>query len=213
MPPAKMPPSCGAESMPFDPFVAGLLGMSLLLRARFWLAGSAGARKPGTGGAPPAGGPEEDVLLDPPTIGADRSFVTAFLSRAPFSMSPRRPACAPNVSECVLGCIAEMSALLFLWLLQVEVGRAVLQAAEGVEVVDLQSHQALGVVEGEVAVVGASCRVGAVVVCCNVEANVVPDLQMLLACIALPTFVILFSHSNAPHSICGRNSAISAKGK
>jgi len=83
MPPAKIPPSCGA-AMPadasFDPLLT--LGESLLLLALF-APGGAGGLRPGTGGAPAAA-----ELPNPsdtfPTIGADRSLVTAFFSLAPF---------------------------------------------------------------------------------------------------------------------------------
>lgn len=100
MPPAKRPPSWGALSMPPpEDAPVGEVGWSLLLRARLAPAGAAG-RRPGTGGAPPVGGPEEaaDAVLAS-TIGAERSLVLAFLSRVPFSMSPRRPAWGQNVNK------------------------------------------------------------------------------------------------------------------
>lgn len=92
MPPANKPPSCGA------PLIAGAAGAfrlpwSLLLLALF--PGTGGARPPvglampGTGGAPPTGegpGPPETL----PTIGADRSFVTAFFKAFPLLMSESR---------------------------------------------------------------------------------------------------------------------------
>ena len=62
-------------------------GAALLLRGLDAIA----AKFPGIGGAPPIGGP--DGPLDSlPTIGADLSFVTAFFSFLPASMSPSRPA-------------------------------------------------------------------------------------------------------------------------
>lgn len=84
IPPAKRPPSCGAALIAdaTDP-------SSLLLLARF--PGTGGASppggfgappRPGMGGAPPTGGPEEFGVL--PTIGAERSLVTAFLRALPF---------------------------------------------------------------------------------------------------------------------------------
>lgn len=94
IPPAKRPPSWGADgtlpplSCPVPP--------SLLLRSLFAACpeGTGGASPvggfaiPGTGGAPAAGGPE----VFPPsfeTSGADLSFVTAFFNRAPFEISER----------------------------------------------------------------------------------------------------------------------------
>ena len=67
---------------------------SLLLLARFkpTSPGTGGAESggglpnPGIAGAPPTGGPVEG-LFSFPTTGADRSFVTAFLSLAPFVIS------------------------------------------------------------------------------------------------------------------------------
>lgn len=94
--PAKIPPNCGAA-------IAALLSpppvVSLLLLARFGPAapapGTGGARalgilpRPGTAGAPPLSGPAEapDIF---PTMGADRSFVTAFFNLAPLVISVRR---------------------------------------------------------------------------------------------------------------------------
>lgn len=94
MPPASMPASCGADSAAPPPLP---LPMSLLLRARFCDA-DGGGRRPGTGGAPPIGGPalaEEDLLS---RMGAERSFTSTFLSRVPFWMSPRRAPCDGKVS-------------------------------------------------------------------------------------------------------------------
>ncbi len=91
--PAKIPPNCGATLLSPPPVV------SLLLLTRFGsptpAPGTGGARplgslpRPGTAGAPPFGGPAEapDVF---PTMGADRSFVTAFFNLAPLVMSVRR---------------------------------------------------------------------------------------------------------------------------
>jgi hypothetical protein len=92
IPPAKSPANCGGCSNP----VTALLSLepwSLLLRALF-PAGTGGASPPGgftipgTGGAPPKGAADAppDVF---PIIGADRSFVTAFLSFVPFVISER----------------------------------------------------------------------------------------------------------------------------
>ena len=95
IPPANMPPNCGAESVidedppPIDPW-------SLLLRARL-AAGAVGGLKPGTGGAPPTGGAAEEEG-DLSSIGADRSLTWTFLSRAPDCMSPRSAPCA--LSSC-----------------------------------------------------------------------------------------------------------------
>lgn len=94
--PAKIPPNCGAA---LAPLLSPLPVVSLLLLARFDLPvpapGTGGARpiggllRPGTAGAPPFGGPAEapDVF---PTMGADRSFVTAFFNLAPLVISVRR---------------------------------------------------------------------------------------------------------------------------
>jgi len=84
IPPANMPPSCGADSMPVE---AVVLPWSLLLLALFCADGTDGApggRSPGTGGAPPIGGAAEEEEPDLSTMGADRSLVTAFLSALPF---------------------------------------------------------------------------------------------------------------------------------
>lgn len=85
MPPANIPPSCGAalceDSMPGR-------GTSLLALALL----AVGDARPGIGGAPPTGGPLE--LSDPlATMGADLSLVTAFFNCFPFVMSPRRAPC------------------------------------------------------------------------------------------------------------------------
>lgn len=72
---------------------ASRLACSLLLLALFPGAGGArppgGLDMPGTGGAPPTGdgpGPPDTF----PTIGADRSFVTAFFKGLPLAISERR---------------------------------------------------------------------------------------------------------------------------
>ena len=92
MPPAKSPPSCGGWSIPdalLSPFP-----WSLLLRARFPGIGGAsppGALEiPGTAGAPfDGGGLDPPETTPPPTIGADLSFVTAFLRAFPLVISWR----------------------------------------------------------------------------------------------------------------------------
>lgn len=99
MPPANMPPSWGGPELPpLSPFV--LLWVSLLARARF--VGVRGAR-PGTGGAPPIGGPAEDEPPEPPTIGAERSLVTAFFNFVPFEISPSSAPCTKSISKVVHG--------------------------------------------------------------------------------------------------------------
>lgn len=94
--PAKIPPNCGAA---LAPLLSPPPVVSLLLLALFDPPapgpGIGGARplgglpKTGTAGAPPFSGPAEapDVF---PTMGADRSFVTAFFSLAPLVISVRR---------------------------------------------------------------------------------------------------------------------------
>ncbi len=94
--PAKIPPSCGAA---LGPLLSPPPVVSLLLLARIDppvpAPGTGGARpiggllRPGTAGAPPFGAPAAapDVF---PTMGADRSFVTAFFSFAPLVISVRR---------------------------------------------------------------------------------------------------------------------------
>ena len=94
--PAKIPPNCGAA---FAPVLSPPPVVSLLLLARFDPPapgpGTGGARplgglpRPGTAGAPPIGGPTK-APDDFPTMGADRSFVTAFFSLAPLVMSVNR---------------------------------------------------------------------------------------------------------------------------
>lgn len=86
IPAANSPPNCGAASIP--PPDAAFPGWSLLLLALFPPAVD-GRSPPGTGGAPPIGGPPESFGLS--MIGADRSLTTpTFLSLAPFVMSPSR---------------------------------------------------------------------------------------------------------------------------
>lgn len=87
MPPANKPANCGGCSIPVAPLVSLPL-WSLLLRALLPAPGGF-SPPPGTGGAPPNGdGLEPPVTF--PTIGADRSFVTAFLSCLPFEMSDNK---------------------------------------------------------------------------------------------------------------------------
>lgn len=90
IPPAKIPPNCGAP-VPAVVSPPLLLGASLLPLARLVFPGTGGAI-PGTGGAPPAGGPP-DPPNSFPRRGAERSFVTAFFSLFPLLMSPRRASC------------------------------------------------------------------------------------------------------------------------
>jgi hypothetical protein len=93
IPAANSPPNCGAASIPPPPPAAAFPGWSLLLLALFPPAVD-GRSPPGTGGAPPMGGPPESFGLS--MIGADRSFTTpTFLSLAPFVMSPSK---APYVA-------------------------------------------------------------------------------------------------------------------
>lgn len=98
IPPANKPASCGALSIAAAEGAPGV-PWSLLLLALF--PGMGGARPPGgfampgTGGAPPSGdgpGPPDTF----PTIGADRSFVTAFLRALPLLMSARRAPYSSN---------------------------------------------------------------------------------------------------------------------
>lgn len=100
MPPARIPPSCGAAGAPAFWALPPLLPLSLLLLARLGAddPGIGRARpvggfpRPGTACAPPTGGPaEEPDLLS--IIGAERSFVTAFFNLAPLVMSPSKAPC------------------------------------------------------------------------------------------------------------------------
>ena len=91
IPPAKMPPNCGAAS-PAGASPPLLLGASLVALALLPPPPGMGGAVPGTGGAPPTRGrPEPSDSFA--TTGAERSFVTAFFSRLPFSMSPNRAPC------------------------------------------------------------------------------------------------------------------------
>lgn len=89
IPPANIPPSCGAEAMAAPPVSLP----SLLLLARFPPGGGGGAKPPGadglfaipgTGGAPMAGAAGADIFVS--IIGADLSFTTVFFNRAPPSI-------------------------------------------------------------------------------------------------------------------------------
>jgi hypothetical protein len=90
IPPANIPPSCGAEVVADTP----LSPPSLLLLARFPPGGGGGASPPGadglfaipgTGGAPIAGAAGADIFAS--IMGADLSFITpTFFSLAPPSM-------------------------------------------------------------------------------------------------------------------------------
>lgn len=94
MPPANIPPSCGAVAIPPLSPPPPLPPVSLLLLARLapLPLGTGGASppggfpNPGIAGAAPTDGPAE-LPESFPTIGADRSLVAAFLSLAPFVMS------------------------------------------------------------------------------------------------------------------------------
>lgn len=86
IPPANIPASCGPPPKPPSP-----KSLFDLTRPASGFAGASdeGARgaAPGTGGAPSGDGP---ALFFPSTIGDDRSFVTVFRNRAPFSISPNK---------------------------------------------------------------------------------------------------------------------------
>ena len=87
MPAANRNPIWGAELMPAG---SPPPPVSLLLLTRFAASARGGGDrllgnvKPGTGGAPPTSEPGSGFLS---IIGADRSFVTAFLRRVPFEIS------------------------------------------------------------------------------------------------------------------------------
>lgn len=89
MPFANKPPIGGADS-------AGDAGSTAALLALDLFPGTGGAppgglSMPGTGGALPIeGAPPPPELTFPPTRGAERSFVTVFLSFAPFLISPSK---------------------------------------------------------------------------------------------------------------------------
>lgn len=102
IPPANSPASCGAASATTGAGARSLPLWSLLLLALF--PGTGGARppgglgappSPGTGGAPPIGGPPPPPD-DFPTMGADLSFVTVFLSALPLVISERRAPYRPR---------------------------------------------------------------------------------------------------------------------
>lgn len=89
IPPAKIPPSCGAEAMAAPP----VSPPSLLLLARLPPGGGGGAKPPGadglfaipgTGGAPIAGAAGADIFVS--IIGADLSLTTTFFNLAPPSI-------------------------------------------------------------------------------------------------------------------------------
>lgn len=92
--PANIPPNCGAEGTPLESPLVPLPPVSLLLRTRFDAASFiTGARPlgfvtPGIAGAPVRGPVEEGFVFS--SCGADRSFVTAFLSLVPLVISPSK---------------------------------------------------------------------------------------------------------------------------
>ena len=97
IPPAKIPPNWGAAGTPplCPPPPPPPVSLLLLARLAADAPGTGGARpagglpRPGTVGALLMGGPAEEP--DPlSNSGAERSLVTAFLSLAPFVMSPSR---------------------------------------------------------------------------------------------------------------------------
>jgi len=99
IPPANSPPSWGAPPTPLSAWLR--LPVSLLLRPRVACPGMGGARElgaliSGTGGALPTGPAPAPGFLS--SMGADRSFVTAFLSLAPFVMSDNSAPCADPIS-------------------------------------------------------------------------------------------------------------------
>lgn len=110
MPPEKMPPNWGAESVTD---AAEPAPISLLLRNRLTDAG-AGGLKPGTGGAPPTGGPALADEAFESMMGADRSLIwVTFFSRAPFSMSPRSAPCGNIHSASALSSVESLAKLLY----------------------------------------------------------------------------------------------------
>jgi len=104
MPPAIMPPNCGAALPPLLSFPPRL-GISLLLLALLATSPPGGLSMLGMGGAPPTGGPE-GLLVSFPTIGAERSLVTAFFSRAPLVISPSRAPCTTVSVACFMKDVA-----------------------------------------------------------------------------------------------------------
>lgn len=96
IPPANKPPSCGGCSI-LVTAPEFLPDWSLLLLALFPPPGMGGASPPGTFNIPGTGGAPADTGPGPPdvlpTTGADRSFVTAFLSCLPFDMSCSKAPC------------------------------------------------------------------------------------------------------------------------
>ena len=89
IPPARIPASCGPPpkaSAPPDP--ASLCALALPASGLGGAPPGGFNDPPGTGGAPRGDGPA--AFFSPPTIGADRSFVTVFLSCLPFEISPNK---------------------------------------------------------------------------------------------------------------------------
>ena len=87
--PANIPPNCGAAGIVPPSALPAPWPLSLLLLARFGTAPGTGGAKPGLAGVGVIAVPvdEPDPLS---SIGADRSFVTAFLSLVPLVMSPSK---------------------------------------------------------------------------------------------------------------------------
>ena len=94
--PANIPPNCGAVFAPLrsTPPVVSLLLLALV-GSPAPAPGIGGARPLGsfprleTAGTPPFRGPAETPDVFPPTMGADRSFVTVFFNLAPLEISVR----------------------------------------------------------------------------------------------------------------------------
>lgn len=104
IPPANMPPSCGAVGISLaDPTPLDAPPASLLLLPLVATLGTGGARPedfpaPGTAGGIPTGAmPELLDLLS--SSGPERSFVTAFFSLAPLVMSVNNAPCMEYVSS------------------------------------------------------------------------------------------------------------------
>lgn len=87
MPPASIPPNCGAPPTAPPRLPSSLLLLTLLPPGAGGASPPDGFPSPGTGGAPGVGPPPPPPDSFP-TIGADRSFVTAFFSFVPLVMSP-----------------------------------------------------------------------------------------------------------------------------